>query len=619
MKVIQAVRSALSLLDRRDRRLLIVAGAFQMSMSVLDLVGVLLIGLVGALAVTTIQSQPPPATVTTVADTLGWQSLSPQGLVIAFSVAAAVVLLSKSVVSSIMTRRVLVFLANRQALVSARLCRQLLSRPLTFVKIRSSQETAFALINGAAAATSQILGQLVIAATEVALLLVLSIALLWVSPWIALAAILFFSLVALGLQRALGNWASRVGKTAAEADIASLNTIQEALSAYREVTVSNRRGMYVERFQQLRWRAASVAADTQFIALFPKYMFEAALVLGGFALAAFLFATQPAVSAVATFALFIAAGTRVMPSLLRLQGAALGLRSAAGLATPTFALAEELDRPRGLRYGEEDVTALRARMGVSHEDFTPEVEVCDVYLTYSGAKAPAAAGISLEIPAGISVGLVGPSGAGKTTLSDLLLGVLLPDSGNVSIGGLPPADAVEKWPGGIAYVPQEIVLAQDTLRANVALGLPKDLVDDDAVWRALDRARLLKFVQESHVTLDTPLGPGGVTLSGGQRQRVGIARALYTNPRLLVLDEATSSLDVETEAAISAVLQELEGAVTTIVIAHRLSTIRDVDLLLYMEHGQVLASGSFEEVLKESPAFRRQVSLARLDGSSLSD
>jgi len=617
VKVIQAVRSALSLLDRRDRRLLIVAGAFQMSMSVLDLVGVLLIGLVGALSVTTIQSQPPPTTVTTVADALGWQNLSPQGLVIAFSVTAAVVLLAKSVVSSIMTRRVLVFLANRQALVSARLCRELLTRPLTFVKIRSSQETAFALINGAAAATSQILGQLMIAATELALLVVLSIALLWISPWIALVAIIFFSLVALGLQRALGNWASRVGRTAAEADIASLNTIQEALSAYREATVSNRRGMYVERFQQLRWRAATVAADTQFIALFPKYMFEAALVLGGFALAAFLFATQPAVSAVATFALFIAAGTRVMPSLLRLQGAVLGLRGAAGLATPTFALAEELGQPKGTPNSEEDVNSLRARLGTSHEDFIPEVKVCDVYLTYSGAKAPAAAGISLEIPAGTSVGLVGPSGAGKTTLSDLVLGVLLPDSGNVSIGGLPPADAVEKWPGGIAYVPQEIVLAQDTLRANVALGLPRELVDDDAVWRALDQARLIDFLQASQMTLDTPLGAGGVTLSGGQRQRVGIARALYTNPRLLVLDEATSALDMETESAISAVLQELEGAVTTLLIAHRLSTIRDVDLLLYMERGQVLASGSFEGVLKESPAFRRQVSLARLDGGSL--
>lgn len=615
--MIQAVRSALSLLDRRDRRLLIVAGAFQMSMSVLDLVGVLLIGLVGALSVTTIQSQPPPTTVTTVADALGWQNLSPQGLVIAFSVTAAVVLLAKSVVSSIMTRRVLVFLANRQALVSARLCRELLTRPLTFVKIRSSQETAFALINGAAAATSQILGQLMIAATELALLVVLSIALLWISPWIALVAIIFFSLVALGLQRALGNWASRVGRTAAEADIASLNTIQEALSAYREATVSNRRGMYVERFQQLRWRAATVAADTQFIALFPKYMFEAALVLGGFALAAFLFATQPAVSAVATFALFIAAGTRVMPSLLRLQGAVLGLRGAAGLATPTFALAEELGQPKGTPNSEEDVNSLRARLGTSHEDFIPEVKVCDVYLTYSGAKAPAAAGISLEIPAGTSVGLVGPSGAGKTTLSDLVLGVLLPDSGNVSIGGLPPADAVEKWPGGIAYVPQEIVLAQDTLRANVALGLPRELVDDDAVWRALDQARLIDFLQASQMTLDTPLGAGGVTLSGGQRQRVGIARALYTNPRLLVLDEATSALDMETESAISAVLQELEGAVTTLLIAHRLSTIRDVDLLLYMERGQVLASGSFEGVLKESPAFRRQVSLARLDGGSL--
>lgn len=610
----QAIHKSLSLLTRRDRRLLGVSIAIQMSTSLLDLIGVLLMGLVGALAVTTVQSGPAPASVTSVADALGLGDLSDQALVAVFAGAAAAVLLTKSVVSSYLTRRVFIFLANRQALLSARLSTALLSQPLAFVQRRSSQETAYALIGGAGAATSLILGQLVIAATESALLVVLGIALLFINPSVAIASIIFFGLVAFGLQRAMGNWAARVGKITAQADIASLNAVQEAISAYREVTVSNRRHLYVDRIQRLRWQAATVTADAQFIGMFPKYMFEAALVIGGFALAGVLFSTQNSVQAVGTLALFLVAGTRVMPSLLRLQGAALGLRAAAGAAGPTFELAEDLNNPLDAPIEPPAALVIKERIRQGNPDFLPSIELSNVYMTYSGAAKPALIDVSLSIAPGQSTALVGRSGAGKSSLADVMLGVLTPDSGFAKVGGLAPAKSSECWPGAVAYVPQDVMLANDTIRSNVALGLPTAAIDDDMVWEALERAHLARYLRDTREGLDTAIGEKGVHLSGGQRQRLGIARALYTRPRLLILDEATSALDAETEVAISEMISGLGADVTTVVIAHRLSTVRGVDVLVYMDEGRVVRAGSFDDLVEHLPSFQRQAALMGLTG-----
>jgi ABC-type multidrug transport system fused ATPase/permease subunit len=182
----------------------------------------------------------------------------------------------------------------------------------------------------------------------------------------------------------------------------------------------------------------------------------------------------------------------------------------------------------------------------------------------------------------------------------------------VTIGGYSPREAISRWPGAIAYVPQAVALVFGSVRENVALGLPVDAIDDDLVWEALDRAHLAEFLRDNREVIDTMIGERGVRLSGGQRQRLGIARALYTRPRLLVLDEATSSLDAETEQAIIQTLDELEGQVTTVTVAHRLATVRRADQLLYLENGIVVARGSFDEVRAQVPDFDRQASLLGL-------
>lgn len=612
MSISTAVRQSLDLLSRRDRRLLLLAQAIQVSTSLLDLIGILLLGLVGALAVTTVQSLPPPSAVTRVTEIVGRQDLSSQELVGVLAVCAAVALLSKSVISSYLNRRVFRFLANRQALVSARLTKELLSRPLTFLQQRSSQETSYALIQGAGIATMGVLGQVTVAVTEAALLAILTVALLLVDPLVTVFAVGFFALVGLLLHRAMGRWAGKSGQIAAEADIASLNVIQEAMATYREISVSDRRNLYVDKVEDLRWQASKVAADLQFIAMFPKYMFEAALVIGGLVLALVLFSTQDSVAAVGTLAVFIAAGSRIMPSMLRLQGAALTLRSAATLAQPTFQLADELDNPLAEPEPRLSDTEIRTRNRSVYPNFSGAVVIKDVTVTYPGSPSPALQEVSVSIERGESVALVGRSGAGKSTLADVVLGVVTPDCGTALVGGMSPSDAVTRWPGAMSYVPQEVVLVNGTIRENVALGLPPGAIDDARVRQALTRAHLADHVASLPEGLDSRVGERGVRLSGGQRQRLGIARALYTNPVLLVLDEATSALDAESEFAIAGMLRGLEGSVTTLVVAHRLSTVRDVDRIVYLEDGRVMASGTFEEVRNLVPMFARQAELMGL-------
>lgn len=612
----QAVRASLGLLNRRDRRLLGAAILVQMATALLDLLGVTLIGLVGAMSIATVQGQQPPKSVGAVIVALGLGELPQPQLLGLIAGAAAVVLLSKSVLSPLLMRRVFEFLAGRQAIVSGRLAKALLGRPLTFVQQRSSQETAAALLQGVGAATVVTLGQTVVAASEIALLSVLAVALLLVDPGVALGALVFFTFFGAGLQRALGHRMSQVSAQWLTADIASLSAVQEVVGSYREITVADRRSLYVDRIQRLRSDAARAAASFQVFSILPKYMSEAAVVIGAFSLAAVLFATRPVPEAAGTFALFLATATRIMPSLLRLQGAALAIRGAAGAAALTYQLADELGHPLDGPPGREQFRATVRRITqLGHRGFVPRIELHNVSFTYPVSTDPAIREVSMVVEPGQSVALVGRSGAGKSTLADVILGVLEPDAGELTVSGLDPAEAVCRWPGAIAYVPQDVLLSNDSVRGNVAVGIPGEDVDDDLVWDALRRAHLEDHFRGLPDGLETQIGERGLRLSGGQRQRLGLARALFTRPRLLVLDEATSALDAETELAVTEMLGELETDVTTVIVAHRLSTIRNADLVLYIENGLVQSQGTFEEVCLRVPALRRQASIVGLEPS----
>jgi len=284
------------------------------------------------------------------------------------------------------------------------------------------------------------------------------------------------------------------------------------------------------------------------------------------------------------------------------------MRSGAGQAEPTYRLSEEL--PPAIQ--SQWATTIQSAPPGRVQTFKPRIEFNDVTFSYPRSPSPALEHVALFCEMGSSTAVVGRTGAGKSTLVDLMLGMLQPNSGSVTIADVSPSQAIATWPGGIGYVPQSVALFDSSVRENIALGLPPGSYDDKMVWGALEIAHLDEFIRSKPDGLETLIGERGVRLSGGQRQRLGLARALFTRPKLLVLDEATSSIDTETEHAITEALTSLAGETTIVTIAHRLSTVRRADQVVYLEAGRIISVGAFEEVRLEVPQFERQAQLAGL-------
>ena len=348
-----------------------------------------------------------------------------------------------------------------------------------------------------------------------------------------------------------------------------------------------------------------MTAEMGFMPYSSKYVLESTVVLGALLVGAFQFISKDSVHAVGALAVFLAAGSRIAPSVLRVQQGVIQIRQGIGLAKPTLDLVDELTNPFTIGKSSDQVDTV-------HEGFIGSIKAANLGYVYPNSQVSALSDVSLDISQGQSVAIVGPSGAGKTTLVDVLLGVLTTDEGLVTISGVSPILAIEKWQGAVAYVPQDVVISKGTIRENVALGYPVEVATDELVMSAIRVAHLEEFVSGLPNGLETQVGERGTKLSGGQRQRLGIARAMFTKPLLLVLDEATSSLDGETEENISSAIRSLHGFTTVVLIAHRLSTVRNADRVVYLEDGRVRAVGSFEEVRNQLPDFERQAKLMGL-------
>jgi ATP-binding cassette, subfamily B, bacterial PglK len=600
----QLLRS-IQLLSPSDQKKLLFVSMIQISLNLLDLLGVLAIGILGAISVTNLQSSPPGDQVTFALRVLQIENLDFQNQAIILGSSAVGLLVGRTIVSIIFTRRILFFLSRRGAEISAKLVSQLLSQPLLVVQARTTQETLYAVTNGVSLIVLQVLGTFTVMISDVSLLLIMGIGFFIIDPVTAFGIFTLFFLIVLFLYRFMYVRAGNLGRFSSEQNIRSNEKIVEVFSSYRESVVRNRRDYYAREIKALRFTLADTAAEMNFMPYVSKYVIESSVIVAALLIGAVQFILQDAAHAAGTLGIFLASGTRIAPAVLRVQQGSITIRSALGQSSPTLDLIDSLGDAPLIENVDDEVN-------IVHDGFEPEVIISNVSVTYPGKPEPALSNISLTIPSGASVAIVGPSGAGKTTLIDVILGVLNFDEGLVTISGFPPLTAVMKWPGAISYVPQDVVIANGTVRQNVALGYPDEYATDELVNQALTTAQLGNFIEDTPQGLDADVGERGARISGGQRQRLGIARAMFTRPMLLVLDEATSSLDGETEATISHAINSLRGSTTIIMIAHRLSTVRNADLVVYMHAGKVLATGTFEEVRTKVPDFDLQAKLMGL-------
>jgi ATP-binding cassette subfamily C protein len=519
--------------------------------------------------------------------------------------------IGKSFVGIALLRLSSLFFARLEAKISSEIADFLYSGTLARLRGFSRGDVHFAILTSPNVAMSGLLMAGSSIVSESALFLSVFVVFLFVDFATALIISAYFMLLVVLFQLGINRRLRLIGQRLATSAVAMTNNIQDMTNSFREIAVFSKQPFFLRNYYKVRRQYALDNALLAFLGGLPRFFVESALMVGVLALIGYQFLRGNLFDGLVTTSVFLAGGFRMMAALLPIQAAIANVKTFGPQAELAQRLlpeariwqAEESER----RLNQKDLTA-----GMSDSKGFA-VSVNNLSFTHLDSSEPALKGVSLEVAPGSFVAFVGPSGAGKTTLADLILGINTPDSGHIDISGLEPTGLRELYPGAIAYVPQNPGMVSGTIAENIALGEAREAVDENRVWRSLEKAELAGYVGDLPNGIHSDLGAHADGLSGGQRQRLGLARALYTSPRLLVLDEATSALDAGTELNISTAIRNLAESTTVIVIAHRLSTIQHADKVYVIENGLIRAEGTFKEVRKTVPLIEEYVRLMSIE------
>ncbi|MBN1545866.1 MAG: ABC transporter ATP-binding protein [Syntrophaceae bacterium] len=406
--------------------------------------------------------------------------------------------------------------------------------------------------------------------TETAVVTVITITLLVLSPWITLGLILTISLISLAVYYPLRRVNYNLGRTMQHESLEINKFALQGLKAIKESKIRNTEDFFSAEHETHRNAYNRVFAKMLFMGNLPRFMIEVLIVGAGLAtLIILILSGKTPGSVVMILTLFAASAIRLMPSLSRIQYNLTMIRQYSYSFSALFSDIEDFE----VEYKKD----LGHLMGLSKN-----ISLRNISFSYPNQQGMVLQDFSLDISRNSSVALVGATGCGKTTLVDVITGLLKPGKGAVEVDGVNIEENLAGWQRMIGYVPQFIFLLDDTVRSNVAFGLPPDSIDDNKIAECLRLAQILDFIESLPNGINHQIGENGIQLSGGQRQRIGIARALYNNPQVLILDEATSSLDNDTEKAFVDALKNLHGKLTIIMIAHRLTTVENCDNIVKM-------------------------------------
>lgn len=476
----------------------------------------------------------------------------------------------------------LAFLAWRQTRftmrLQIRLSQQLFSTYLRLPYTFHLQRNSAQLIRNTGSVVDQFTGSTIAPAmiliTDGLVLLGITSLLVFFEPLGALIVTLATGVSAWAFNRITRSRILRWGETRIVHDGLRIQQLQEGLGGVKDIKLLGREDDFLEQYRIYNTRSAIAGQLQQTLQQLPRLWLELLAVAGIAILVLTMLAQDRSMTRIVpVLGLFTAAAFRLMPSVSRVLNAIQSMRFGLPVIDTLY---EELK----LAGPEPEIQTSQSK-----EPFYDKIRLADIGYTYPGASLPTLHNISLTIRKGESVGFIGSSGSGKSTLVDVILGLLTPTTGQITVDSKDVQQNIRAWQDQIGYVPQSIYLTDDTLRRNVAFGLAGDQIDDAAVNKAIGAAQLEEFVSSLPLGLETRVGERGVQLSGGQRQRVGIARALYHDPSVLVLDEATSALDTTTEQGVMQAVTTLHGTKTILIVAHRLSTLQNCDTIYKLEKG----------------------------------
>jgi len=609
MRIGQELRSwsyltrVLSLIDKGDRKKLVFLGLIQFCISILDLLALLLIGLVTSLSLSDLSVESSSRHVDLIKSISLFNGRDLKTIIFILGVASAILLILKTGISAALMRKIIGFLSIREANISSKYMQEVLTLSPLDQRRWSPQYISGVALTGANCAITITLGQIVNGMVEIFSILLLFVGVTFVNPSVAISTILYFSFLAFFSTKYLGRKIRLAGQETYRIGISSTELIQNSISTAREIHTANAQQRISRAFNNQRLANYKATRSKAFIGLIPKFIFEVGLVVGAIFVSGAQVFFYDAHKAITGMVIFLALTSRLVPSLLKIQNSLLELR-AAGAPTHNFLdeyeSVKSLNAERNLALG---ISESKIPQKEIKEDFVASITCKNLYVKYADATIPTLKKIDLEIKEGSFVAIVGPSGSGKTTLVDALLGIAIPTEGYVEISGVSPNLALTSWPDKIRYVPQDVQLVSGSIRENICWPESSADISDSRIHETLQLAELTDWIQAQPNSLDTKIGLGGSSLSGGQKQRLGIARALVSNPEILVLDESTSALDTETESLISnRILKNMQG-LTRIVIAHRLSTVIHADKLIYLENGTKIAEGTFSELRGLVPQF----------------
>ena len=511
----------------------------------------------------------------------GFDNPRREQLVVAGMLALTSVAAVKALILSLLAWRQMRFVYEVEAELSQRLFTNYLRQPYAFHLQRNSAQLLYTVKDEANSVTFVVM-QAVTAVTDILIFLGISLLLLAVEPEGTLIIVVVLGASIWGFHRLTRGHILGWGVAQLSHERLRLQHLQQGFGAVKDVLLLGREDDFLNQHRRHSADSAKLGARQAALQMLPRIWLEL-LAISGLVMLALIIIRKgdPLETLLPTLGVFTAAAIRLMPLATRVLGAIQSARYRLPVVDTVYSELHMLDATpapqRDPRILLDDVLMLD-----------------QVSFRYPSAEAMALIGVSLSISRGISVGIIGESGSGKSTLVDILLGLLAPISGTVTVDGINIQTHLRSWQAQIGYVPQAIFLTDDTLRRNVAFGLANTQIDEVAVWRAIEAAQLEEFVRSLPLGLDSLVGERGTRLSGGQRQRIGIARALYHNPSVLVLDEATSALDDDTERGVMNAVRALQGDKTIIIVAHRLSTIAHCTRFFRLSGGRLVEGSEAE-------------------------